>query len=194
MTQTHVLTQLSDYVLGLLAEPERQAVARHTAVCPSCRLALQQEAGMATAVHHTIHTATAPPPRRLAQLMPQPPVTKRPFGKRAFTWPWVWQRQLAPLALVMFLAIAGLGWHLTSQSGVWTNPSATFFAATATMTDTPTVTLVKTEAAQTQPAFTAVATLAARPDESPAIGVTPPGVMSPGVTPAPIPTPRPDNW
>jgi len=178
MTQTHVLTQLSDYVLGLLAEAERQAVARHTAVCPTCQLALQQERGMATAVRRTLHIAATPPPGRLAQLMP-PPRVRRPFA-----WPTIGPRQLAPLALVMFLVIAGLGWHFSNQSGIWASPSATFLAATATMTDTPTVTLTQTETAQAKPAFTAVATLAARPDNLPSIGVTP----------APAPTPRPDNW
>ncbi len=189
MTQTHIVTQLSDYVLGLLAEAERQAVARHTAVCPACRLALQQEKGVATAVRHTLHAATNPPPGRLAQLMPALPVARRPFGKRPFAWPTIGPRQLAPrqltpLALVMFLVIAGLGWHFSNQSSGWASPSATFLAATATMTDTPTIALTETETAQVKPAFTAVATLAARPDNLPSIGVTP----------APVPTPRPDNW
>lgn len=169
MNQEHVFTQIPDYVLDLLPRRERQRVEKHAAVCADCRQALQQESHIGSTVRHTILAATQPDRARLAQLMPPPPVRRT----RSF-FHFIWQKQLAPVALFLLLLAGSLSLHLANkQQPLWQVPSPTMLAETATMTNAPTATGRQTE--KVVPANTAVATTPQRPSLS--------------ATPAPIPTP-----
>ena len=108
-------------------------------------------------VHNTLHTATQPSSLRLAQL--RPAIPQRPLPR----WQVYWQRQLAPVALLIFVLL-GVGFHFSQQSGWAISPSPTALSITATTTEKPTATIAQTETThQTAPQQTIVATIVARP-------------------------------
>ncbi|MCP4428619.1 MAG: hypothetical protein GY803_29385 [Chloroflexi bacterium] len=169
MNQQHINNQLADYALGLLSQSERRRVERHTAVCADCRGALRRETAVASAARGTLAVA-AQPPANLRAFMPAIP--QRP--KRGLSL--IWRRQLAPIALFLILLLGGAGFYLSGQQGVWTNPSPTFLAVTATMTDEPTATLTQTRVEESvEAAQTAVPAAPSQPQIN--------------ATPAPNPTP-----
>ena len=141
MKQQHIYQQIPDYVLGLLPRKEQQQVDQHTLVCVDCRLALQREREMGQLVHSTL-TAATQPPTNLRQFMP-PVSSKLKMGQR-FGFSVNWQRQLAPLMLVLFLLLASFGFYLSEQRGLWQDPTPTAVAITATLTDSPTATITET--------------------------------------------------
>lgn len=177
MKQQHVLNQISDYVLDLLPQAERLRVEQHTLSCANCHAALRNEAELGQMVRATLATMTQPP-TNLRQLMPA-----RQSGfwhKLGFSL--TWQRQLAPLAAVALLLLGSLGLYLSGQPVIWNNPSPTFLAATATMTDAPTATITETRGEEViVPVLTKVAanTAVATASNLPQIAATP----------APNPTP-----
>jgi len=147
MKNNHVNHQISDYVLNLLPKMERQSVEQHTAVCVHCQTALQAEREMGQMLRLTLHTATQPANGRLTQLMPAIPRKKQ-------GWPVMlmgWQRQLAVVGLLIAILFGSFGvWNGRSQN-IWSVPSPTTLAATATSTKDATATIVQqtTEAEET---------------------------------------------
>jgi anti-sigma factor RsiW len=171
----HVFNQISDYVLDLLPGNERKQVERHTSACIQCRLALQQETQLTEMARSTLQIASRPDSRRLRQLMPPVPKQHESWWSRIWQGP-MWHKQLVPLGLLLILLFGAWGMWQSGQNSVWASPSPTFLAATATMTDVPTATIVETETAQEGMApLTAVATV---PKQPAAV-----------ITPAPNPTP-----
>ena len=176
--QPHVTKQIPDYVLGLLSAEEHLRVERHTLTCADCRLALRHEGEVGRRVQATL-AAAGQPPADLRQFMPAVP------AKAAFRPKWrlpatafslAWPQQLVPLTVILLLLASSLSLYLSEQRGVWTNPSPTSLAVTATMTDIPTATITETRGEQTtKMAKTAVATTPSQPE-----------IVA---TPAPIPTP-----
>ncbi|MEM7115579.1 MAG: anti-sigma factor [Chloroflexota bacterium] len=166
LNQNHIHNQTSDYVLGLLSSTQRQQVESHAHHCPDCQEALQAEKQLAQTIRSTLHVATQPAPRRLRQLMPA-----IPQQKTAVPWLQRYQKQLAPVALLLFLLLGSLGWNATQQTD-WRNPQPAFLALTATSTQAPTATATDLPEA-IEPTSTAVAEA---PSDQP-------------VTPAPNPTP-----
>lgn len=113
---------------------------------------LHTDTNIAQMVRSTLHTATQPDNRRLAQLMPQIPA-QRPSRATALTW----QRQLASLCVLALLLLGGVGlWQFEARPGMMG------VAATATQTTEPTHTVVLTETA-VAPTATAVAADTAAP-------------------------------
>ena len=174
MTQQHVHQQIPDYVLGLLPRKEQQHVDQHTLVCPDCCLALRHEQEWGQLVHSTL-AAAAQPPANLRQFMPPAPQKSGQVPLWGFSLNW--QRQLAPLTLVLFLLLGSLGFYLSEQRGLWQNPTPTALAITATLTDSPTATITETRSEQA---------LNLRTTAVPPITHNPPEITA---TPAPNPTP-----
>lgn len=81
-----VLEELGAYSLGALDDGERQAVAKHLAVCPRCAAAHAEHAGAAEALLHAAPLA-APPPAVKAMLMAA-------VARDAAPGPW-WRRVVA---------------------------------------------------------------------------------------------------
>lgn len=73
MDNTHIQHQITDYLLDLLPDEEKVAVARHIAGCEACRLAIQKEREIGRLVQTTLNKATAPDYGRLQSLMPPSP-------------------------------------------------------------------------------------------------------------------------
>lgn len=144
MTQQHVHQQIPDYVLGLLPRQKQQQVEQHTLACPACRVALRHELELSQLVRTTL--AAAQSPANLRQFMPPIPQKSQPI--RLFDFSLNWQRQLAPLTLVLFLLLGSAGIYLSQQHGLWQNPTPTALAITATLTDSPTATITETRSEQ----------------------------------------------
>lgn len=158
MNNEHVDLQIADYVLGLLPPPAKQALERHTAVCPQCRAALHKEQTMSHMVRATLHTASQPPTAvALRRLMPVPPVRS--------TWSLTWQRTLAPVGILILMLVGSLGFRYGgSPTAVWSTPFPTHIAITATNEPTSTVAGIT----QTATAETATATqTAVQPYQTP---------------------------
>ncbi|MFQ5398954.1 MAG: anti-sigma factor family protein [Anaerolineae bacterium] len=152
MNQPHVFIQVSDYVLGLLPPEERQQVEQHAAVCAQCRSEIGRERRMSRTVRAALSAATQPAPGRLAELMP--PAPQRTGWRLNFNW----QRQLAPITLVLLLALGSLVLHFSARQQTWNPTSPTFLAATATLSHSPTATETETSRFfQAEPMTTAVA-------------------------------------
>lgn len=179
MKQQHVLHQIPDYVLDLLPQSERLQIERHTIHCSDCHLALRQESDVSAMVRGTLQAA-ARPPANLRQFMPSPP-QKRPFPFPYLTW----QKQLAAVTVVLFMLLGSLGLYFSEQRGVWNNPSPTFFAATATMTDEPTTTLTQTRQEQAVE-IVQTATSEALNTDIPAAPSQPQIIATPAPNPTPI--------
>jgi anti-sigma factor RsiW len=166
MNQEHVLNQIPDYILGLLTRQERLWVEQHTAVCNHCRQALHQESEISQLVRATLASAAQPSSLRLRQLMPAPPRSR---------WTWLtrhhWPRQLAVATLLLSL-IWGTFSLYQQFTGAIVPPDQ--LAATATMTQEPTMTLAN-----------------AGQDRQEAVGGTavPTLLIEASATPAPVPTP-----
>lgn len=163
----HVTHQLPDYTLNLLPRMERQAVERHTAVCPQCRHALQSEREIGQMVRLTLQTATQPANGRLRQIMPPVPARKQ----RGAAWSGRWQRQLALVGLLVMIVLGGFGLNGRTHNN-WGVPSPTSLAATATSTQNATATIARREtiqAKQTGSADNLRATAAASPLAQPTI-------------------------
>jgi hypothetical protein len=133
MNQEHVLNEIPDYTLGLLTRQERLWVEQHTAVCGACRQLLHQESEISHLVRATLTIAGQPSTLRLRQLMPAPPRSRSAWLTRHH-----WPRQLAAAALLLSL-IWGT-FSLYQQFTRSTDPIDQL-AATATMTQEPTMTL-----------------------------------------------------
>lgn len=178
METKHILNKVPDYVLDLLPSAERQQVERHIVVCADCRQAIRQERAFSQAVRSTLQTATQPPAGRLPRLMPAVPGRRAVSGRRSrfFFNLTSWQKQLAFLCLFTAVLLGSLGLHLSQPQRLWSAPSPTFLAVTATTTQEPTVTVAEMEGQeQVVPLHTAVPTAPAHPQ-----------IIT---TPAPIPTP-----
>ena len=165
MNHEQILQQIPDYTLGLLPPHERQQMEIHAQSCPGCQRTLAEEQRLEQLVRSTLHLVTEPAPRQLRPLMPPIPRTQTPSLLRG------WQKQLAPIALLLMLMLGGLGWNARQQTNWSTNPPM-LLVMTATTTNTPTVTATQMPPTQ-MPTSTAVA-------NSPANHVA---------TPAPNPTP-----
>lgn len=164
----HVQNQVTDYALGLQSQSERRRVEAHAAVCAMCRQAIIEERQLAMAVRETIQVAASPDLPHLRELMPPPP--------RQLSWQFVWQRQLAPVALFLILLAGGLGLWRANHRMILVDPSPTSLAATATLSDALEATVVRTQpGAGGIPALTVAATA--------------PTQTLAAATPAPIPTP-----
>ena len=182
MKQQHVFTQIPDYVLGLLPTSEQLQVERHTRTCPDCSLALQQESGIGPLVRSSL-AAASQPPANLRQFMPR--IAPKPSLWQKVGFSLSWQRQLAPLTLILLLFIGSLAFNLLEGRDAWTNPLPTALAVTATLTDEPTATLTETRAEQTMKAVqTAVSTIPSHPDSTatPAPNPTPIAALAPQIT------------
>ena len=181
MKHDYILEQITDYVLDLLSEAEKEAVDNHIAACKNCRLVLQQEQQMFRLIRSTLQSSPQPAPQRLRQLRPEIPFRPRSAGK----FP-VWQKRLAPVFMALLLLLGSLGLQLAlpvDQAKVF--GSTVHAAATALATKTPeNATLISGSNAvmvieTNDGTETAVAT-------QPAIDVT---TNTPVAAPAPIPTP-----
>lgn len=127
---------------------------------------------IAQMVRSTLHAATQPDNRRLAELMPPIPSRQRSRWTLSLTW----QRQLATACVGLLLILGGLGLsHFDRQSGV--GPAPTLLAITATYTTEPTNTAVRT-ATTIAPTATAVA---ADPATAPQ-----PALYAPSPPPTPV--------
>ena len=173
MKHEQIAQQLPDYVLGLLPLSQRHDVERHTAVCPDCRQALQAERRLSLAVRSTLQSVTQPDGGRLSQLMPKPPRRRSSFVQ------FIWQKQLAPVCLLLlFLGSFGLRWSNEPSRG-WLVPSATHLAITATYTSSPTATLSEATEAWPGKAETAPISTRATTEPAPALAITPAPIATP---------------
>lgn len=178
METKHILNKVPDYVLDLLPSAERQQVERHIVACAACRQAVRQERVFNQVVRSTLQTATQPPAGHLRRLMPAVPGRRAVSGRRSYFFLNLagWQKQLAFLCLFTAMLLGSLSLHLSESQRLWSAPSPTFLAVTATTTREPTVTVAEGEGQeQVVPLHTAVPTAPAHPQ-----------IIT---TPAPIPTP-----
>lgn len=97
----HIHNQISDYVLDLLPDEEKQAAARHVAGCKKCQEAVRREREIGRLVHRTLNKATTPDYGRLQSLMP--PIPARRTSVLAFLAPY---RQWA-IACLLLVAMMG---------------------------------------------------------------------------------------
>lgn len=149
MNHEQILQQIPDYALGLLPPFERQQVENHAQSCPRCQKALAEEQMLGSLVWSTIHLVTEPTPRQLRPLMPSIPRPQTPSLLRG------WQKQLAPIALLLMLLLGGLGWNAHQQTN-WQTNNPMLLVMTATTTNTPTVTATTIPSTQ-MPTSTAIA-------------------------------------
>lgn len=166
LNQNHIHNQIPDYVLGLLPSTQQRQVESHANRCPDCQEALQAEQRLTQTIRATLHVATQPAPRRLRQLMPN-----IPQQKTAVPWLQRYQKQLAPVAVVLFLLLGGFGWNATQQS-TWDTPQPAILALTATSTQAPTATATDLPKV-IEPTSTAVAEAPSRQNVTPAPNPTP---------------------
>ncbi|NCF66817.1 MAG: hypothetical protein GWP61_12645 [Chloroflexi bacterium] len=185
MTHDEVSRRIPDYVLGLLSHKQLRAVEHHVAQCVDCQQTLRRERKLSQLVRVTIDTATKPEAIRLRHLMPV--VTRR----QSVNWfPQRWQKQLAPILLLILLTLGGLLLQRTLPEGSVPAFVATAHAATATTTNTPTATV-----AQSIPAKHAGYEQYEQHDfeeravVGPAIPVPSPESAQALATPGPLPTP-----
>ncbi|MDX1413533.1 MAG: zf-HC2 domain-containing protein [Candidatus Promineifilaceae bacterium] len=127
--------KLPDYALDLLSPQQLVAVEHHLAQCTSCQQALQHERKIAHLIRSSVSIASRPDVARLRELMPAPPKKKSVYWKRSG-----WQKQLAPVMLVLFLSIGVFLTQISKPSGSLPAFVSTAYAATATSTNTPTAT------------------------------------------------------
>jgi anti-sigma factor RsiW len=168
----HILEQISDYVLNLLPEAEKQRLAHHVAGCGQCYQALLKERHMVRSMQSTIDAATKPDRDRLEHL--RPAVPQRTARHHAFP---IWQRQLAAIGVVILLLMGGVSLSAGQKAGSWFKLSPNDYRpATATLTDTPTMTATAT-LVSSLPAQATSAPQYFEPNLSP----------RPAVTPGPIP-------
>lgn len=131
MNHQHFSNQISDYLLDLLPTAERQALEGHLAGCAHCRQAVLTQQQLVQTIRGTLVVATRPGPGRIAQLMPHPPIHRRPSLK-------LMRRPLAAMVLLVVLGLAGLNWQMGYNQ--WRNPAVTVLAVTATHQPTSTAT------------------------------------------------------
>ncbi|MCA9997156.1 MAG: zf-HC2 domain-containing protein [Anaerolineales bacterium] len=149
MNHEQILQQIPDYALGLLPQVERQQVESHAQGCPRCQQALANEQRLGQLVRSTLHAATEPAPRQLRPFMPPIPRRQTPSLLHG------WQKQLAPIVLLLMLLLGGMGWNARQQSNGFSN-NPMLLVMTATTTNTPTVTATKAPPTQ-MPTSTAIA-------------------------------------
>ncbi|MCA9975030.1 MAG: zf-HC2 domain-containing protein [Anaerolineae bacterium] len=142
MNEQHVTTQISDYVLGLLAAQARRDVERHMAHCEMCRAALQQERALVQLVRETLDEAIRPNPVRLQQFTP-PTLTSRRTRRQL-------RHAVAVVTLLLVVFLGNLGLLQSGTAVVYAEPAPALaqpIAGTPTASGTPAVT------AQAQPVF-----------------------------------------
>lgn len=143
MTHEDISRSIPDYVLGLLTPKQLGAVEQHVAHCPDCRQLLRREKRISQLVRVTVDKATTPDAIRLQRLMPATPpgqgVVWHPPSLRRQGW----QRQLAPVLLLLLLVLGGFILQRTLPEGSVPSFVVTAHAATATTTHTPTATLAQ---------------------------------------------------
>ncbi len=120
-----------DYALGLLSVEERRRVESHARVCAACRLALQRERQVGALLRDAVQAAQ-PPPGRLAALRPALPAPRPRPAPLAY--------RLAPLTLVMLLALSLLWASGRAPFAPGFFSPAASPTLTATQTQTPTAT------------------------------------------------------
>ena len=138
MTHEELRQQLPDYALNLLPPGQLNLVERHIAGCSSCRQAVGREREVGYLVQNTINGLTQLDSGRLRALMPDPPQKRRaPWNHHG------WQRQFAPVMLILTLLFGALLTQRSGPSGGLPGFVTTAHAATATSTNTPTATAVQ---------------------------------------------------
>ena len=182
MTHKDISRRIPDYVLGLLSPKQLGAVEHHIAHCPDCRQLLRREKRLGQLVRVTVDMATKPDPTRLRRLMPAIP------RRRSVVWhPHGWQKQLAPVLLLLLLVLGGFILQRTLPEGSVPAFVVTAHAATATTTNTPTATLAQSlpQESTGHEQFDVVEnTVVGR-----AMPVPSPDSKQPLATPDPLPTP-----
>jgi anti-sigma factor RsiW len=182
MTHDDFRQQLPDYALSLLSPQQLGLIEDHIAHCDGCRKALLKERKVGRLVYSTIHNATQPDSGRLRSLMPVPRASLpacSPWNRRG------WQKQLAPVILILMLAF---GVFLTQRTlpagGSFPGFVGTAYAATATSTNTPTATAVQSlPVGQTVPELETLSSVPNQPapSKAPDHPVTTPEPLPPSV-------------
>lgn len=181
MTHDEYRQQLPDYVLNLLSPQQLGSLEHHIAQCASCRQALQREKSISRLVQSTLHVVSKPDPKRLREFMLVLP------QKRSARWNRQgWQKQLAPVMLVLFLAAGILLTQITMPSGTLPAFVTTAHAATATSTNTPTATAAQTLSAEHAVPQPGSSIPVPHQQTMPILSNSP---QTPVTTPEPLPTP-----
>jgi anti-sigma factor RsiW len=181
MTHDDFCKQLPDYTLNLLPPRQLGVIEHHISHCTSCRQAMLHERKIGQLVHSTINAAAQPDSTRLRTLMPKPPQKRRSRWNQHR-----WQKQLAPVMLILVLALGVFLTQRVMPSGSLPAFVTTAHAATATSTNTPTATAVQAFSAK-QAGSGPVNIVPESNKQSVPMPVSSP--LRPVTTPDPLPTP-----
>lgn len=132
MKHEDILSQIPEYISGLLPASEQRFFDRHLAYCAACQRAARRERALQRLMHSTIDLATKPDPQRMQSLMPAVPLE----GTSSLVWPG-WQKRLAPALIILLLLFGGLFVNNIIPTKNVPAFVATAHAATATSTYTP---------------------------------------------------------
>ena len=138
MTHEDILHQIPDYVLGLLSPRQLSAVEHHVAHCTICQQSMARERKLGQLVRSTVGVATKPDSAHVRTMMPAIPQQRR-SGLILYGW----QKQLAPVVLILLLILGGFMLNKMLPAGSAPSLVATAHAATATSTYTPTATMAR---------------------------------------------------
>ena len=138
MTHDDILRQIPDYVLGLLSPRQLSAVEHHVAHCTACQRSIARERKLGQLVRSTVDVATKPDSAHVRRLMPTIPQQRR-SGLILHGW----QKQFAPVILILLLILGGFMLNKMLPAGNAPFLVATAHAATATSTYTPTATMAQ---------------------------------------------------
>ncbi len=134
----HVNHLVSDYIFDLLSDEQNYLVASHVAHCSDCNKVLQQERQIGRLIHETLSELSKPDPRRLQQLRPMAGL--QPSRQTLEQW----QFRLAIVTLLLLIIFGALSFQFQLQNSVWQPHMSTAYSTSATMTNTPTQTVVIT--------------------------------------------------
>ncbi len=146
MKHDDILHQIPDYVLGLLSPRQLSVVERHVAHCTVCQQSMARERKLGQLVRSTVAIATKPDSAQVQRLMPAIPQRRR-SGLILHGW----QKQFAPVMLILLLILGGFMVNKMLPAGSAPSLVATAHAATATSTYTPTATIAQSLPENQQP-------------------------------------------
>ena len=182
MTHEDVLQSIPDYVLGLLSAKQLGVIESHVNHCVDCQRALLREKKVNHLVRTTIDTATRPDATCIKRLMPAIPHRRSTAWNRRG-----WQRQLAPVLILLLLVLGGVTLQRTLPDGSMPAFVVTAHAATATSTNTPTATV--SQASPTANAHYELYDFEGHVTADQILSAPNPHVASTWATPDPLPTP-----
>jgi anti-sigma factor RsiW len=182
MTHDDILRQIPEYVLGLLSPRQLSAVEHHAAHCTVCQQSIARERKLGQLVRSTVDVATKPDTAHMRRLMPAIPQQRRPdlilHG---------WQKQLAPVILILLLILGSFMLNRMLPAGSGPSLVATAHAATATSTYTPTATMAQSLPENQRLNHMSKVKHSGVLDTT--VPISSPGSVRPAGTPDPLPTP-----